>query len=78
MEISKLTIRLPKSLVIASKKYATDHHTTLSALVESYLTNLLGLSNLASAPIVRRISGSLPDDLSNTDYHDHLDEKYGQ
>lgn len=77
MEETKLTIRVPKELVEKAKKYASKNHTTLTNLIEAYLQNLPAVGYLDDAPIVKHLSGSLPQSVSIDDYHKHLNEKYG-
>jgi hypothetical protein len=60
-----------------AKQYAAQNHTTLTNLIEAYLLNIPAQGLLEDAPIVRRLSGSLSQDVSIEDYHKHLDEKYG-
>jgi hypothetical protein len=77
MEDTKLTVRIPRDLVERAKQYAAQNHTTLTNLIEAYLLNIPAQGLLEDAPIVRRLSGSLSQDVSIEDYHKHLDEKYG-
>jgi replication fork clamp-binding protein CrfC len=78
MERTKLTIRLSRQLVEGAKRYAKEHHTTLTKLVSEYLRQLsLRGDPLADAPTVRRLSGILSQDASVEDYHKYLEEKYG-
>ena len=76
MEETKLTIRLPRNLLEKANRYATQNHTTLSALIEAYLQNLAYEGSLENGPIVHRLSGVLSQDVSIEDYYDHLEEKY--
>ena len=79
MEQTKLTIRLPRDLVEGAKLYAKEHQTSLTRLISAYLHQLNTQQDpLADAPIVRRLSGILPLDISVDDYYAHLEEKYGQ
>ena len=78
MEETKLTVRVSRDLLENVKRYATLNHTTLTALIEAYLRRIPAQYPLEDAPIVRRLSGVLPSDVSIQDYKDHLDEKYGQ
>jgi len=77
MEETKLTVRIPRDLVEKAKLYAKQNHTTLTNLIEAYLQNIPAQGLLADAPIVRRLSGSLSQDVSIEDYRRHLEEKYG-
>ena len=79
MEQIKLTIRLPRGLLEDAKRYAYDHHTTLTRLVAGYLRQLQSKDDpLAGAPVVRRLSGILQQEASVEEYHLHLEEKYGR
>ena len=77
MEETKLTVRIPRALVEKAKLYAAQNHTTLTNLIEAYLQNIPAQGLLADAPIVRRLSGSLSQNVSLDDYRRHLEEKYG-
>jgi hypothetical protein len=78
MEETKLTVRIPRDLVNKAKQFAAQNHTTLTNLIEAYLQNIPAQGSLEDAPIVRRLSGSLSQDVSIDDYHKHLEEKYGR
>ncbi len=78
MEETKLTVRVPRKLLDNAKRYAAENNTTLTNLIEAYLHRLPAHPSLQDAPIVQRLIGSLPPDISIQDYKDHLDEKYGQ
>jgi hypothetical protein len=76
MEQTKLTVRVPRDLLEGAKRYAKMHNTSLTRLVSAYLQQLsLQDDPLADAPIVRRLSGILSQDVSVDDYHAYLDEK---
>ena len=79
MEKRKLTIRLPSDLLEEAKRYAREHNTSLTRLVEAYLRQL-GTEDdlLADAPTVRRLSGVLPPEASTREYHDYLERKHGR
>jgi len=47
------------------------------AFIETYLRRIPFQTPLDDAPIVRRVSGTLPNDVSVQDYRNHLEEKYG-
>ena len=79
MEVTKMTVRVPKELLDRAKRYARENDTTLTRLITAYLGQLDTVGDpLAEAPIVRRLSGSLSHDVSVEDYHQHLQEKYGR
>jgi hypothetical protein len=58
------------------KRYAAQYHTTLTDLIETYLRHIPAQEPFDRAPIVRRLSGTLSQDVSVEDYHKHLEEKY--
>ncbi len=79
MEETKLTIRLPRTLLENAKRYARQHNTTLTQLISEYLYRIpVGEDLLDQAPMVKRLSGSLSPDLTPEDYKSHLEEKYGR
>lgn len=78
MDQTKLTVRVSRDLLENVKRYAAQNNTTLTNLIEAYLLRVLVQGTLEDAPIVRRLSGILPQSVSAQDYRDHLEEKYGQ
>lgn len=78
MEETKLTVRVPRTLLENVKRYARQHNTTLTSLIGEYLKRIPVQEKLLDqAPIIRRLSGILPQDVSIGTYRQHLDEKYG-
>jgi len=78
MDLTKLTVRVPRNLLEGAKRYARQHDTTLTRLVSEYLRQISAESDpLADAPTVQRLSGALSQDVSLQDYRRHLEEKYG-
>jgi hypothetical protein len=77
MQETKLTVRVPRDLLENMKRYAAQNNTTLTNLIEAYLRRIPTSQSLENAPIVRRLSGTLPPDVSIQDYRQHLEEKYG-
>jgi hypothetical protein len=78
MQETKLTIRLPRKLLENAKRYARQQNTTLTQLISEYLVQIpVPSKELENAPIVRRLSGTLSQDVSVDDYKKHLQEKYG-
>jgi hypothetical protein len=77
MERTKLTVRVPRELLDKAKRFAAQNNTTLTNLIEAYLRRIPAQVSLDQAPIVRRVSGILPMDLSIQDYHNHSEEKHG-
>jgi len=78
MQESKLTVRVPQDLIDNAKRYASEHDTTLTKLIEAYLRRIPVDEELENAPIVRRLSGSLSKNVSVDDYKEHLANKYGR
>jgi len=78
MENTKLTVRVPRDLLENVKRYAQENNTTLTALIEAYLRRIPPQEPFKEAPIVRRLSGSLTQDVTLQDYKEHLAEKYGR
>lgn len=78
MEMTKLTVRIPRHILESAKVYAGEHGTSLSRLVAEYLSQLeVEHDLLADAPTVKRLTGIISDDVTKADYHRHLEEKYG-
>lgn len=77
MQETKLTVRVPRELLENIKLYAAQNNTTLTDLIEAYLRRIPSQQPLENAPIVRRLSGTLPPDVTLQDYRQHLEEKYG-
>jgi hypothetical protein len=61
-----------------AKRYAAQNNTTLTDLIKAYLRHIPTQAPLEDAPIVRRLSGILSQDVSVVDYKKHLEEKYVQ
>jgi hypothetical protein len=78
MKNTKLTVRVSRDLLENVKVFAEKNNTTLTELINSFLKNIPSQFPLENAPNVRRLSGSLPKNLSIQDYRDHLEDKYGQ
>ncbi len=77
MQETKLTVRVPRDLLENVKRYAAQHNTTLTKLIEAYLRRIPAQEPLENAPIVRRLSGTLSQNVSVDDYKTHIAEKYG-
>ncbi len=78
MQETKLTIRVPRKLLENAKRYARQQNTTLTQLISEYLYQIPApKSVLDHSPIVRRLSGTLSQNVSMADYKKHLEEKYG-
>ena len=78
METTKLTIRVSRDVLEGAQRYAHENQTTLTRLVSEYLRRLTAENDpLANAPIVQRLSGTLSQDVSEKDYQQYLEQKYG-
>jgi hypothetical protein len=78
MDQTKLTVRVSRASLENAKRYATENNTTLTKLIEAYLRRIPAHPSLEDAPIVQRLIGTLPPNITIQDYKDHLDKKYGQ
>jgi hypothetical protein len=78
---TKLTLRLKKKVIDQAKKYAHDHETSLSKLIENYLSAITdeSRSNEKISSLVQSLSGviqlSESEDPKRT-YQEHLKDKY--
>ncbi|MDX9992516.1 MAG: DUF6364 family protein [Anaerolineales bacterium] len=75
---TKLTVRVSRDLLENVKRYAAQNNTTLTDLIEAYLRHIPAQTSLDDAPIVRRLSGMLSQDVSVDDHKNHLEEKYAK
>ncbi len=78
---TKLTLRLKKKVIDQAKKYADDHDTSLSKLIENYLSAITSESGSVEkiSPLVQSVSGVIhisEEDAHKGKYHEHLREKY--
>ena len=73
----KLTLSVDPAVVAAAKRYAAEAGTSVSRLVEDYLSAIVAEPLPATEPpVLARLRGSLQGhDLA--DYRDHLVRKYG-
>ena len=79
METRKITVRVPRELLEQAKRYARENDTTLTRLITVYLGQIAAQHDpLAGAPTVKRLSGSLSQNVSADDYAWYLDDKYGR
>ena len=78
MAMTKLTIRIPTTVLERAKAYAETNQTSVTRLVSLYLSQLPAEDNyLKDAPIVQSLIGILSPDTTVDDYWRHIDEKYG-
>jgi ABC-type transporter Mla subunit MlaD len=78
---TKLTLKLNKTVIDQAKKYASDHETSLSRIIENYLAAITAESTETEdiSPLVKSISGviSVPPNFNHKENsHKHLNEKY--
>ncbi len=78
---TKLTLRLRKNVIDQAKKYASEHETSLSKLIENYLEAVTAESEQDDyiSPLVKSLSGVIKlssDTDQNSEYHKHLSDKY--
>jgi dsDNA-specific endonuclease/ATPase MutS2 len=78
---TKLTLKLDKTIIEKAKKYASQHKTSLSKMIENYLNSITrkSQSNLEITPLVESLSGVIKIEKDfdyKKEYASHLDEKY--
>ncbi|MDF1499829.1 MAG: DUF6364 family protein [Anaerolineales bacterium] len=77
-EKRKLTVRVDSRWIDEAEEYAARHNTSLSKLISEFLRNLPVKSDpRREAPILKRVSGILPPDVTAQEHRTHLEEKYG-
>jgi hypothetical protein len=76
---TKLTVRVNGELIQSAKRYAKRRGISLSRLIENYLSVLAVKQDesFTQTPILQRLTGILPEDVSIEDQHKHWEEKYG-
>lgn len=75
----KLTVRVDRRWIEPAKEYARDHNTSLSTLISEYLRRLTReRQEFEEAPVLQRLAGILPADVSIDEHREHLEEKYGR
>lgn len=73
--MSKLTLSVDSNVVLRAKRYAKQHGSSVSEMVEAYLAAVSEPVSPPDTPILRSIRGSLKRG-SIADYRKHLTEKY--
>lgn len=76
MPKTKLTLSVDPDVVARAKRFSERNETTVSRLVEEFLSSLEDSVD-AAAPISNRLRGVLPHSVSRDEYRAHLEEKYG-
>jgi len=74
----KLTVRVSREALDNAKRYAAENGTTLTNLIDAFLSTIPAADQTADAPILRRLTGILPADVSADSHRAHLEKKYGQ
>lgn len=78
---TKLTLNINESVIESAKSFAREHKTSLSKLIENYLSSLTKEDNKESkiSPLVESLTGVIPDNDPNDyrkEYYDYLEKKY--
>ena len=75
---TKLTLRLDDSLINRAKNYAKSHDKSLSQVVAGYFQALSQeTTRTTTSPITQSLIGVIdPSMLDESDYKNHLEEKY--
>ncbi len=77
MPRKKLTLSVDEDVIRKAKRYSRRHDTSISRLVTEFLS-LLSDEEGFEAPVVSRLRGVLPSEVSVDEYRDHLVEKHGR
>ncbi len=72
----KLTLSVDAQVIERARRYSREHNTSISQLVTTYLRQLDAPSDRESSPLVRRLRGFLPSDVSLEDYRQHLEKRH--
>jgi hypothetical protein len=80
---TKLTLKLDKKIIEKAKQYASEKKSSLSKLIENYLTSLTtdkpGSNDLEISPFVKSLAtgSKVPTDYNyKEEYSDYLAKKY--
>ena len=77
MNRTKFTVRVKADAFEAAKRYAREHGTTVTKLVEALFESLGRADDLPQGtPILEELAGSLSPDASLEDYRLYLKKKY--
>lgn len=73
---AKLTLTVDPRVIAAAKRYAAESGTSVSQLVEDYLSAIVaGPVQAPAPPVLTRLRGAMRD-VDVDDYRRHLVEKY--
>jgi hypothetical protein len=73
---NKLTLSVDKEIIERARRYSRAHGTSISKLVSEYLASL-PQERPVSSPVVGRLRGLLPPEVSPDEYRERIEEKYG-
>ncbi|HCY01103.1 hypothetical protein SDC9_136273 [bioreactor metagenome] len=77
---TKLTLNLDKNVIEKAKSYAKENKSSLSKLVENYLSSLINASHkndIKVSPLVDSLTGVISSSVDERKrYRDYLSEKY--
>lgn len=74
--MSKLTLSVDPQIAARAKRYAKEHGTSVSGMVESYLNVVTKpVAERKDPPILRSLRGTLKGG-SIQEYREHLEKKY--
>ena len=77
MNKTKFTVRVDTDAFSAAKRYAGQHGTTVTNLVEEFFRSLGKVNEIShETPILNELAGSLSADASMDDYRTYLEGKY--
>lgn len=77
MNKTKFTVRVDEQALESAKKYAGNHGTTLTSLVQEFLRSLSKVNEISiETPVLKELAGSLNADASVGDYKRYLEQKY--
>lgn len=71
----KLTLSVEERVIRKAKRFSARHRTTVSQLVTDFLGSLNDDAE-GAPPIVSKLLGVLPADVTREDYREHLRGKY--
>ncbi len=74
----KLTLSVDPEVIDRAHRYSRAHGTSISSLVTTFLSQLEIDRNPSMSPLVTRIRGVLPAEVSIEDHRRHLAEKQGE
>jgi len=72
----KLTLEVDADVIERARRYSRKHGTSISQLVTTYLRHLDAPPDRELSPLVQRLTGILPIDVSSEDHRRHLEEKH--